>query len=57
MMLRVLRRYFCIAQQGPRAGAEKTQLQSRHEQAGALVAPCQIIYAADEKSSVKILTG
>jgi len=31
----------------PRAGAEKTQLQSRHEQAGALVAPCEIIYSAD----------
>jgi hypothetical protein len=29
------------------SGSEKTQLQSRDEQVGALVAPCQIIYSAD----------
>jgi hypothetical protein len=30
-----------------RAAAEKTQLQSRHEQAGALVSPREIIFSAD----------
>jgi hypothetical protein len=57
MMLKVLRRYFCIRQQGPRAGAEKLNCNRAMNKPAPWVAPCQIIYSADEKSSVKILTG